>query len=51
MGDFWSKFKSYFKHSTVEIKAQITKTNKEIDAMVYELYDLTDEEIAIIEND
>ena len=24
--------------------------DKEIDAMVYELYDLTDEEIAIIEN-
>ena len=30
--------------------SQITKTDKEIDAMVYELYDLTDEEIAIIEN-
>ena len=34
----------------LEIKAQITKTDKEIDAMVYELYDLTDEEIAIVEN-
>ncbi|MDC0096763.1 BREX-1 system adenine-specific DNA-methyltransferase PglX [bacterium] len=31
------------------IKAQIDKTDKEIDAMVYELYDLTDEEIAIVE--
>ena len=35
----------------LEIKAQITKTEKEIDVMVYELYGLTDEEIAIIDND
>jgi len=35
----------------LEIKAQINQTDKEIDSMVYELYDLTDEEIAIIEND
>ena len=35
----------------IEIKAETTKTDKEIDAMVYELYGLTDEEIAIIEND
>ena len=33
----------------LEIKAQINQTDKEIDAMVYELYDLTDEEIQIIE--
>lgn len=33
------------------LKAEIDKTDKEIDAMVYELYGLTDEEIAIIEND
>jgi hypothetical protein len=32
------------------LKAEIDKTDKEIDAMVYELYDLTDEEIAIVEN-
>ena len=31
------------------LKAEIDKTDKEIDAMVYELYDLTDEEIAIVE--
>ena len=31
-------------------KAKITKTDKEIDAMVYELYGLKVEEIAIIEN-
>ena len=33
----------------LEIKAQINQTDKEIDAMVYELYDLTDEEIRIVE--
>lgn len=32
------------------LKAQINQTDKEINTMVYELYDLTDEEIAIIEN-
>ena len=29
---------------------QINKTDREIDAMVYELYGLTEEEIAIVEN-
>ena len=32
------------------IKSQINQTDKEIDAMVYKLYDITDEEIAIVEN-
>lgn len=32
------------------LKQQIDTTDKEIDAMVYELYGLTDEEIAIVEN-
>ena len=31
-------------------KAFIDKTDKEIDKMVYELYDLTEEEIQIVEN-
>ena len=30
--------------------AEIDKTDKEIDKMVYELYDLTEEEIQIVEN-
>ena len=48
------KWEDYFlpeQQKALEIKAQINQTDKEIDAMVYELYDLTDEEIAIIEND
>ena len=32
------------------IQQTITQTDKEIDAMVYKLYELTNEEIAIIEN-
>lgn len=32
------------------LKAQIDKTDNEIDQMVYELYELTADEIAIIEN-
>ena len=31
------------------IKAEIEKTDKEIDQMVYELYGLTEEEIKIVE--
>ena len=32
------------------LKQQTVATDKQIDAMVYELYGLTDEEIAIVEN-
>ncbi|WP_028873139.1 Eco57I restriction-modification methylase domain-containing protein [Psychroserpens burtonensis] len=33
-----------------ELQTQINQTDAEIDAMVYELYDLTNEEITIVEN-
>ena len=33
-----------------DLKAQIDKTDKEIDQMVYELYGLSEEEIGIVEN-
>jgi hypothetical protein len=32
------------------LKAEIDKTDAEIDAMVYELYGLSEEEIEIVEN-
>ena len=38
------------KKKVLELKSQIDKTDKEIDQMVYKLYDLTDEEIKIVEN-
>jgi hypothetical protein len=36
-------------HGRVMLERQITATDREIDALVYELYGLTDEEIAIVE--
>ena len=52
LGDENNKWRNYF-NSTVEkinqFQSEITKTDKEIDQMVYELYDLTEEEIKIVE--
>ncbi len=39
------------KKKALEIKAEIDKTDKEIDQMVYELYGLTEEEIKIVEGE
>ena len=33
----------------LDLKQQIDSTDKEINALVYKLYDLTDEEIKIVE--
>jgi type I restriction-modification system DNA methylase subunit len=38
------------KKEALELKTQIDQTEKEIDQMVYELYGLSEEEIAIVEN-
>jgi hypothetical protein len=38
------------KQKAQALQTKITQTAKEIDAMVYELYGLTAEEIAIVEN-
>lgn len=38
------------KGEVIELRSEIVKTDKEIDRMVYELYDLTEEEIQVIEN-
>jgi hypothetical protein len=38
------------KNKAQTLKAEIYKTDKEIDQMVYELYGLTKEEIEIVEN-
>ena len=48
------EFEEYFnshKDEINELQNQITKTDKEIDQMVYELYGLTEEEIEIVENE
>ncbi|MBN1971235.1 MAG: N-6 DNA methylase [Candidatus Delongbacteria bacterium] len=46
----WEDYFLQEQKKTLEIKHQIDTTDKEIDQMVYELYGLTDDEIAIIEH-
>ncbi len=36
-------------HAKTVLQSQIDATDRQIDRLVYELYDLTDEEIAIVE--
>ncbi|MFL2570097.1 MAG: Eco57I restriction-modification methylase domain-containing protein [Flavobacteriales bacterium] len=47
----WMEVFETKKAEAQDLKAQINQTDKEINTMVYELYGLTDEEIAIVEND
>jgi len=46
----WMELFEEKKAETDSLKAEIDKTDKEIDTMVYELYGLTEEEIKIVEN-
>ena len=46
----WEDFFISESKRTLEIKELIDKTDKEIDTMVYQLYNLTSEEIEIIES-
>lgn len=46
--DWYDRFHR-FKKQALEIQEEISKTDKEIDRMVYELYELTPEEIEIVE--
>ncbi len=49
-----AEWEDYFlteQQKAIELQNQITATDKEIDAMVYKLYGLSEEEIAIVENE
>lgn len=46
----WMEYFNEQKAKALALKAEIDKTDKEIDQMVYELYGLTEEEIALVEN-
>jgi type I restriction-modification system DNA methylase subunit len=46
----WMEVFETKKKEALELKAEIDKTDKEIDQMVYELYGLSEEEISIVEN-
>jgi hypothetical protein len=45
----WMEYFNQQKAKADELKSQIAQTDKEIDAMVYELYGLTGEEIGVVE--
>ncbi len=45
----WETYFSTEAKKALELKAQITQTDKEIDQMVYVLYELTEDEIKIVE--
>ncbi|MCP3659146.1 MAG: hypothetical protein GY830_02040 [Bacteroidetes bacterium] len=47
--DEWSEYFNEYKTEINELQSKIQATDKEIDMMVYSLYDLTDEEIKVIE--
>ena len=44
-----SEIKKLKEEESQILKAQINQTDKEIDQMIYQLYELTDEEIKIVE--
>ncbi|MXV38309.1 N-6 DNA methylase [Flavobacteriaceae bacterium Ap0902] len=46
----WEDYFTVEKAKAETLKSQITKTDHEIDQMVYDLYGLTEEEVAIVEN-
>ena len=46
----WMEVFETKKKEALELKAEIDRTDKEIDKMVYELYGLSEDEIKIVEN-
>jgi len=47
--DEWEEYFNAYKTEINQIQVEINKTDKEIDQMVYKLYELTEEEIKIVE--
>jgi hypothetical protein len=48
--DEWEEYFNQYKSQINNLQTQISQTDNEIDQMVYRLYDLTEEEIEIVEN-
>ena len=48
--DEWEEYFENYKINILKLENQIEMTNKEIDTLIYNLYNLTPEEIEIIEN-
>jgi adenine-specific DNA-methyltransferase len=47
--DEWEEYFNSYKKEINDLQAEIKKTDTEIDQMVYKLYELTDEEVKIVE--
>ena len=47
--DEWEEYFNEYKKEINDLQAEIRKTDAEIDQMVYKLYELTDEEIKVVE--
>ena len=47
--DEWEEYFNSYKKEINDLQAEIAKTDKEIDRMVYKLYGLTEEEIRVVE--
>lgn len=47
--DEWEEYFTEYKNQLQELQTQITATDKQINTLVYKLYDLTEEEIKIVE--
>ena len=47
--DEWEEYFSEYKTEIAALSTQIDSTDKEINALVYQLYGLTDQEIAVVE--
>ncbi len=49
--DEWEEYFESYQKELLEIKANIDATDKQIDEMVYELYGLSDDEVAVVEGE
>ncbi len=47
--DEWEEYFTLYKKELAELQTQIDNTDKEIDAMVYTLYGLSEDEVAVVE--
>ena len=47
--DEWKEYFTEYKTQLQELQTQIAATDKQINTLVYKLYNLTDEEIKIVE--
>ena len=46
----WEDYFIYSQNSCLNIESELNKLEQDLDNLIYELYELTDEEITIIEN-